>query len=153
MQNDNITQTIKENYKTYAEERLAPIEALREMGYTTDQAIKIAIMFELREISDSLGSPDYGVMALSLSKLSDCFSYIPPTPHQQRGHQYLCSLMQQGESVLRNKVKEPIKEPIIFRKRPKHPSGYLSSDSHPSFSPLFLKKFYSLVKVHTWPIA
>ena len=55
MQNDNIAQTIKENYKTYAEERLAPIEALREMGYTTDQAIKIAIMFELREISDSLG--------------------------------------------------------------------------------------------------
>lgn len=42
MQNDNITQTIKENYKMYAEERLAPIEALREMGYTTDQAIKIA---------------------------------------------------------------------------------------------------------------
>lgn len=44
----------------YAEERLAPIEALREMGYTTDQAIKIAIMFELREISDVLGSPEYG---------------------------------------------------------------------------------------------
>lgn len=32
MQNDNITQTIKENYKTYAEERLAPIEALREIS-------------------------------------------------------------------------------------------------------------------------
>lgn len=62
MQNDNIAQTIKENYKTYAEERLVPIEALREMGYTTDQAIKIAIMFELREISDSLGSPEYGDM-------------------------------------------------------------------------------------------
>lgn len=31
MQNDNIAQTIKENYKTYAEERLVPIEALREI--------------------------------------------------------------------------------------------------------------------------
>ncbi len=38
-------------------------------------------------------------------------------------------------------------------KKAQTPSGYLSSDSHPSFSPLFLKKFYSLVKVHTWPIA
>jgi len=83
MQNDNIAQTIKENYKTYAEERLVPIEALREMGYTTDQAIKIAIMFELREISDSLGSPEYGDMALSLSRLSDCVSYIPPTPRKR----------------------------------------------------------------------
>lgn len=89
MQNDNIAQTIKENYKTYAEERLAPIEALREMGYTTDQAIKITIMFELREISDSLGSTEYGDIALSLSNLSDCVSYIPPTPHQERGRHVL----------------------------------------------------------------
>lgn len=33
MQNDNITQTIKENYKTYAEERLAPIEALQVLAW------------------------------------------------------------------------------------------------------------------------
>lgn len=52
MQNDNITQTIKENYKTYAEERLAPIEALREMGYTTDQAIKIAREYKDGQISE-----------------------------------------------------------------------------------------------------
>lgn len=62
---------------------------LTRMGYTTDQAIKIAIMFELREISDSLGSPEYGDMALSLSRLSDCVSYIPPTPHQQKGRHVL----------------------------------------------------------------
>lgn len=49
MQNDNIAQTIKENYKTYAEERLAPIEALREMYYKCKGVLKMVETHERRE--------------------------------------------------------------------------------------------------------
>ena len=47
-----------EDFKGYAAEKLRWVKILQNMGYTTDQAIKLMIYFCLNEISDALEPAD-----------------------------------------------------------------------------------------------
>lgn len=47
-----------EDFKGYAAEKLRWVKILQNMGYTTDQAIKLMIYFCLNEISDALEPDD-----------------------------------------------------------------------------------------------
>lgn len=62
-----------ENFKGYAAEKLRWVKILQDMGYTTDQAIKLMIYFCLNDISDTLGpaEPGYSI-AENLSELTEC---------------------------------------------------------------------------------
>ncbi len=62
-----------ENFKGYAAEKLRWVKILQDMGYTTDQAIKLMIYFCLNDISDTLGPDESGYsITENLSKLTEC---------------------------------------------------------------------------------
>lgn len=62
-----------ENFKGYAVEKLRWVKILQDMGYTTDQAIKLMIYFCLNDISDTLGPDESGYsITENLSKLTEC---------------------------------------------------------------------------------
>lgn len=62
-----------EDFKRYAAKKLRWVKILQDMGYTTDQAIKLMIYFCLNDISDTLGPDKYGCsVAENLSALADC---------------------------------------------------------------------------------
>lgn len=62
-----------EDFKGYAAEKLRWVKILQDMGYTTDQAIKLMIYFCLNDISDTLGPDKSGYsITENLSKLTEC---------------------------------------------------------------------------------
>ena len=58
MTNEELKQKIQEDekrdFREYAERELYPLNILRDMGYTTDQAIKIVTWLELKELNCEL---------------------------------------------------------------------------------------------------
>lgn len=82
MTNEELKQKIQHDnerkFREHAESELHSLTILRDMGYTTDQAIKIMIWMELKELNGELsGCGIYESVSESLSALSDCVGYIP----------------------------------------------------------------------------
>lgn len=83
MTNEELKQKIQQDnaqdFREYAERELYPLNILRDMGYTTDQAIKIVTWLELKELNCELaGCGTFGSISESLSALADCVGYVPP---------------------------------------------------------------------------
>ena len=68
-------------FKEYAEDKLRRVDILRNMGYTTDQAIKLMTCFCLEEIMDTLVSSYGGTIAESLEALAECVDEVPTTSY------------------------------------------------------------------------
>lgn len=90
MTNEEFKSAIqKENekeFRKYASEKLIYLDILRDMGYTTDQAINIMIWFDLEEVNNVLGTTEFGDIAENISALADCVAYIPPNQYQKDGY-------------------------------------------------------------------
>ena len=94
MTNEELKQKIQQDnereFREYAEGELYSLTVLRDMGYTTDQAIKILIWLELKELNGELsGCGVFGSVSESLSALSDCVGYIPPHYKGGEGYSFL----------------------------------------------------------------
>ena len=94
MTNEELKQKIqqdeKREFREYAERELYPLNILRDMGYTTDQAIKIVIWLELKELNCELsGCGTFGSISENLSALADCVGYVPPRWHMTKGYHIL----------------------------------------------------------------
>lgn len=85
MTNEELKQKIREDeaksFEAYAREKLTRINILKDMGYTTDQAIKLMTCFCLEEILDVLGTPEDGGLAESIGALADCVCEAPATAY------------------------------------------------------------------------
>ena len=90
MTNEELKMKIQKDnekeFRGYANKKLIYLDILRDIGYTTDQAINIMIWFNLEEISDVLGTTEFGDIAENLSSLADCVGYVPPNYYQKEGY-------------------------------------------------------------------
>ena len=76
-----IMEDADKEFKEYAEDKLRRMDILRNMGYTTDQAIKLMTCFCLEEIMDAIVSPYGDTIAESLSALAECVDEVPTTSY------------------------------------------------------------------------
>lgn len=76
-----IMEDADKEFKEYAEDKLRRVDILRNMGYTTDQAIKLMTCFCLEEIMDAIVSPYGDTIAESLSALAECVDEVPTTSY------------------------------------------------------------------------
>lgn len=85
-----IRQEAKHDFKDCVESELFYMDILRDMGYTIDQAISIMIWLELKELNNELsGYGEFESVSESLSTLSSCVGYVPPTVLQKEGYHIL----------------------------------------------------------------
>ena len=94
MTNEELKQKIKQDnereFREYAERELYRINILRDMGYTTDQALKIMTWLELKELNFELaGREEFRSVSKSLDALANCVGYIPPRWHMTEGYHIL----------------------------------------------------------------
>lgn len=88
--NQKIQQDDAQDFRECAERELYRLNILRDMGYTTDQAIKIVTWLELKELNYELGGrEEFGSISENLSALADCVGYVPPRWHMTEGFHIL----------------------------------------------------------------